>query len=435
MYIVNCTFSLVAFFIAGTKVFAAPDSIPDYYSDRTLHYDDRVYVKNIKSVQLSPDPQILAPAIIKLNTDDKLYLSFDDLDGDYKDYYFTFIHCTAKWEPSNILVSEYLDGFTTNPIHDYRFSRATIQRYTHYSLAFPGDGVNLLKSGNYILKVFSDNDEDKIVITCRFMILDQKVSIDETVHAATIVADRNFKQEVDFNINYNSAEISNPYAELSPVILQNYNWSNAVKDLQPQFVKDQQLVYDYEDVNVFRGGSEFRWFDTRTLRLQTERIQSIERDSNNAYQVWLLPDERRTYKRYVNSNDIDGKFLIKTQDGGTNDVDAEYCYIHFFLPWDLPVSDGNIYLFGALTNWQCKPESRLTYNYTLKGYEATLYLKQGYYNYEYVLLRDNDPVPDESFVEGMHQETENDYTVLVYYRRQGSWIDELVGLRTVNTRM
>ncbi|HLG04454.1 MAG TPA: DUF5103 domain-containing protein, partial [Bacteroidia bacterium] len=254
---------------------AAIADTTDYYGDKTLRYEDRVYVKNIQSVQLSPDPAVMAPAIIRLGsagTEDQLILSFDDLDGDVKTYAYTLIHCSAKWEPSNILVSEYLDGFADNPVQDYRLSRNPIQRYTHYTLAFPNQQVKLLRSGNYLLKVYAGNNSDDVVITRRFLVYEEKVDLQVRVHAATIVADRNFKQEVDFTIRYSTGEITNPFAEITPVILQNGRWDNAVSGLKPQFLKDQELIYDYEDVNVFRGGNEFRWFDTRSLRLQTERV-------------------------------------------------------------------------------------------------------------------------------------------------------------------
>lgn len=416
------------------SLFASAPDTTDYYSENSLRYEDRIYVKNIRTVILSPDPNGIVPPIISLNSENKLYLSFDDLDGDYKVYNFSIVHCTAKWEPSNILTSEYLDGFTQNPIRDYRFSRGTLQTFTHYTASFPDFDMKIVKSGNYLLKVFTDANEDKLVFTRRFLVYDEKVTIEPSVHAATVVADRNFKQEVDFKINYTSGEISNPYAELIPVILQNSRWDNAITGLQPQFVRDQQLVFDYEDVNVFKGGSEFRYFDTRTLRLQTERVDSIYRDSTNTYHVQLLPDEKRTYKRYVSSNDINGQYLVRTTDAGDSDLESEYCMVHFFLPWVLPEQSGNIYVFGSLSDWQCRPEYRMTYNYARKGYEVTAYLKQGYYNYEYVFLKDGTKTADDFFVEGMHQETENEYTILVYFRKQGSLTDELVGMKKVKSR-
>ncbi len=427
----------------------ARDTTANYFADKTLRYEDHYYVPNIKTAVLTPlqknqssDDQTdqstfnaLEPPILELNSDQQLVLSFDDLDADLKTYSYTIIHCTYKWEASNILVSQYLDGFADNPISDYRFSRVTLQRYTHYTVAFPNDGLKILASGNYILEVFTDNDETKICFTKRFLVFENKVTVDATVHPSSMVENRNFDQEVDFNINYTSQEITDPMAQIFPVILQNNRWDNAIYGLQPQFLKDQQLVFDYDNENNFKGGSEFRWFDTRSLRYQTERIQSIQKDSVPLYNVFLLPDERRTYKRYVNSDDINGKFLIKTNDGGTSDIDADYAWIHFLLPWDPPTDEGTMYVFGAFSDWQCKPDCKMTYNYILKGYEANIFLKQGYYNYEYVLMRPKETVCDDFFAEGMHSETENDYTVLVYFRKQGGWADQLVCVRRINSRV
>lgn len=428
------SFSAIVFLLSAFRLFAAPGDTTDYYSTTTLRYDDHTYVKNIKTVQLSSHAQVLAPPIIRLGMDDTLFFSFDDLDGDTKSYSYSIVHCTANWEPSNILMSEYLDGFAQNPIIDYHFSRGTLQLYTHYELMFPNSDVKILKSGNYLLKVFTDNDDEKIVLTRRFMVYESKASVNATVHGATTVSDTRFKQEVDFNINFNAGEISNPYAEIHPVIMQNYRWDNAITGLLPQFVKDQQLVYDYDDVNVFNGGNEFRWFDTHNLRLQSEHVESVIKDSTNTYQVQLLPDERRTYKSYVTSSDINGSYLVRTTEGSGSPEDAEYCWVHFFLPWPLPQSDGNLYVFGAFCDWQCRPDCRMTYNYGKRGYEAAVYLKQGYYNYEYVFLKDNSKNVDDVLVEGMHQETENSYLILVYYRRQGALTDELIGIQQVNSR-
>jgi hypothetical protein len=433
-FVMNASYTVVFLLLTAVQVKAsAPDSV-DYFSTNDLRYEDRVYVKNIKTAQLSSNENVLVPPIIQLNAEDTLFLTFDDLDGDRKNYSYSIVHCTASWEPSNILTSEYLDGFVQNPITDYHFSRGTIQQYTHYSLMFPNDDVKLLKSGNYLLKVFTDNDEDKIVLTKRFMVYEEKVTVEPFVHSATTVADTRYKQEVDFTLNYNPAEIANPYAEIKPVILQNYRWDNAITGLQPQFLKDQQLVYDYDDVNVFSGGNEFRWFDTHNLRLNSEHVDHIWKDSTNTYHVQLLPDERRSYKSYVTNSDIDGSYLVRTTEGTGGPTDAEYCWVHFFLPWAPPLTDGNLYLFGAFCDWQCRPDCRMTYNYGKRGYEASIYLKQGYYNYEYVFLKDNAKSADDVLVEGMHQETENSYLILVYYRRQGALTDELVGLKQTSSR-
>ena len=423
--------------VAATDVVRArqlPDSTIEYYTENTLRYEDYNYVSTVATVILSVDPATMLPPIMQLGSADVLQLSFDDLESDFKSLWYTIVHCSARWEPSNANNSDYIDGFPEQQISDYSFSRNTLQRYTHYEAQFPNENFKILLSGNYLLKVYQDNDPEKLVLTRRFMVYENKVVLTGDVHASTIVADRNYKQEVDFVVTYSTTEISNPFQEIYPVILQNGRWDNAILGLQPQFLMNQELRYDFEDVNVFKGGKEFRWFDTRTLRLNTERVESISKDSG-MYDVFLLPDERRTYKKYMNNPDINGKFLIRTQDNSDSELESEYVRVHFFMPWDLPVADGNMYVFGALTDWQCSSKNKMVYNKERRGYEASLYLKQGYYNYEYAFLKDKETAADDYVAEGMNQETENDYWILIYFRKVGSRTDELVAVKRLNSRL
>jgi hypothetical protein len=406
----------------------------EYYSGSVLRYDDRVYQPTIATVLLSPDIETMLPPIIELNSEEFLQLSFDDLSSDPKTFSYTVVHCNAKWEPSDCSVSDYIDGFYDQTISDYSFSRNTLQNYIHYNAQFPNESFKLRISGNYLLKVFEDGDQDKLVLTKRFMVYQNRVGLLGDVHAPTIVADRNYKQEVDFTVKYTDPDITNPFQEIYPVILQNGRWDNAIVGLQPQFLMDKELRYDYEDVNVFKGGKEFRWFDTRTLKLNTERVESISRDSGN-YHVFLLPDERRTFKRYMNNADINGKFLVRTQDNHDSEIEAEYCYVHFFLAWPMAEAGGNMYVMGAMTDWQCNSKTKMTYNKIRHGYECVLYLKQGYYNYEYAFLKDGETAADEYVPEGMNQETENDYWILIYFRKTGSRTDELVAVKRLNSRL
>lgn len=424
LFLLFCVFGLRA---------QQPDSV-DYFTDNALRYDDHVYMPGIATVLLSPDPPTMLPPIILLNSEEKLYFSFDDLAGDVKTLSYTIVHCSAKWEPSDVSSMDYIDGFMDQPLTHYSFSRNTLQNYTHYDAVFPNEDFKILLSGNYILKVFQDNDQEKLVLTRRFMVYESKVFITGDVHAPTIVADRNYKQEVDFNISYTTDEITNPFQEIYPVILQNGRWDNAVTGLQPQFLLNNELRYDYEDVNVFKGGKEFRWFDTRTLRLNTERVEKIDKDTSG-YHVFLLTDERRTFKRYMNNADINGKFLVHNQDNNDDETGSEYCYVHFFLAWPLAEPGGNMYVYGALTDWQCTSRNKMVYNKERHGYEATLYLKQGYYDYEYVFLKDKETVPDDYVAEGMNQETENDYWILTYFHKVGARTDELIAVKRLNSRL
>jgi len=395
-------------------------------------YDDFVYRPNIKSVQLHEESFEMTQPILELGSDGRLKLSFDDLDADLKNFMYTFIQCNADWQPSDLSATDYIDGFTDNMITDHQYSLSTIQLYTHYNAVFPNENLHFIKSGNYILKVYLDGNPDKLVLTRRFVIFENKVNVISKVKPATAVEFRTFKQEIDFTINHSQYPITDPYGDLKIIITQNNRWDNAKTNLKPVFVKDDELVYDYDEENVFDGGNEFRIFDTRSLRYHSERIGTITRDSEG-YHVSLLPDEKRSYKRYSTYTDANGKFLIKIQEGNNSEIEADYAYVEFFLPFDDAQTDGKLYVFGAYNGWQCSSENLMHYNPKRFGYECALYLKQGYYNYEYVFMKDGETVADQTFIEGMHYETENDYSIYVYHRAPGTYYDQLIGMKRLNS--
>jgi hypothetical protein len=292
--------------------------------------------------------------------------------------------------------------------------------------------MRITKSGNYLLKVFTSDDPEDVIITKRFVVYQNRLQITARVFQASIIADRNYKQEIDFTINYMGYSITNPYADLKVVITQNNRWDNAKSDLKPVFVKDNELVYDLDEANVFPGGNEYRNFDIKSIRYHSERIYTVITDSIGN-QVTLMNDEKRNIKRYYTNPDLNGNYLVKIQEGRDSEVEADYCFVKFFLPYDEVLTDGNLYVFGAYNNWKCTSENLLRYNANRFGYEATILFKQGYYNYNYGFLKDGSKEVDETFIEGSHYETENDYTIYVYHRQIGTFYDQLIAVKRLNS--
>ena len=120
--------------------------------------------------------------------------------------------------------------------------------------------------------------------------------------------------------------------------------------------------------------------------------------------------------------------------GGFTRVDADYAWTHFKLVLDEPISNGNVYIFGALSDWQPQKRFQLHYDYEEKAYKAAVYLKQGVYNYQYVIWEDGSAEINDQELEGNHWETENSYLILVYYRPFNARYDQLIGIREVNSR-
>lgn len=414
----------------------------NYFNPSFLRYADYIYKESITSVLFHREGWELTPPVITYGTDEKLMLSFDDLDGDYSVWQYTIIHCDALWNPTDLWQNEYIEGFTDDYIRDYRFSYNTLQRFTNYSLTIPNENLKFTLSGNYILKVYPDGQPDNPILTRRFMVVEPLVTVKGFVRAATPVDLRFTHQEVQFSVFTGSYIISEPYRDLKVVVRQNDRWDNVVWGLQPMMLRGDELDYRYTDgSNTFEAGNEFRYFDIKSLRYQSERVRSYE-NRTDGYHVELLYDKNRATTPYITYGDINGQRLIKTEDANDPVVEAEYVWVDFFLPYPAPVSEGGVYILGALTDWQFSApgnspvsstgSGRMEYNYARQGYQARLYLKQGYYNYLYAYLPDGATKAETGLIEGNRFETKNSYTVMVYHREPGSRYDKLIAMEVIS---
>ncbi|HEX5003531.1 MAG TPA: type IX secretion system plug protein domain-containing protein [Bacteroidia bacterium] len=404
----------------------------EYFSEGYMRYENMIYKSNIKTVIFEKYGVQFSDPVITLGSGEQLFLSFDDLDGDFKSYAYTLIHCDASWHPTNLMPNEFLEGFYEEHIDNYETSFNTIQKYTHYMLTLPGRDVRPMISGNYLLKIFVEGQNDHPVITRRMMVLEPLVVVDAKVNRGTITDTRETCHEIDFAIHYPAIKVANPFEDVKVVLRQNNRWDNAIFGLKPLFLKDNLLEYDYEEGNIFKAGNEFRNFDATSLRLQSIYVKNIV-EADNGFTVVLMPEISRAFDRYVFENDIDGNRLIRNQHVNNSDIEAEYVSVKFTLKHEL-LANGNFYVFGALSDWRTSKEFMMNYNPDENAYEALLYLKQGYYNYEYVFVADGKHVCDDTLVEGSHYETENNYSILVYYRPLGGRYDKLVNYTKMNSK-
>lgn len=400
-------------------------------------FDNTIYQENIASVTFRIEDLYLSLPVINLDSDLPLVLEFDDLDGDVKDYTYTFVHCDQNWKPTNIAQLEYLDGFGEDRITDYSYSFKTLKEFTHYQLDLPSRNMRWTKSGNYLLIIYEDEGYKVPVITRRFVVVDPKVRVDGKLVPPAKVSKTRTHQEIDFEVDYDKFPIRSPQQEIKATILQNGRWDNAIVGLAPNFTRLNAIAFDYQDKIVFPAGKEYRYADLRSFRLAGPGIGEIEL-SEEFYEVYLLPENTRDTKVYITRRDANGKFVIETQDQNDWQLSSEYAYVRFFLKTSQPFYDDDVYIFGALSDWQAKPEFRMEYNAAINAYVGLALLKQGYYEYEYVTLPRNAkgdlPVVSREETEGNWYETENEYSVLIYYRPFGERYDQVIGSYTFSTQ-
>ncbi len=414
-----------------------PLSLWAQYPDDDLKFIDHVYVDNIKSVKLNLANLPLTVPLIDLNSNVPLMLSFDDLDGEVKNYIYTVQHCDINWEPSNLTDTEYLDGYIDDDIDDYSFSFKTNQAFVHYEVLLPNDDFRWTKSGNYLLKVYEDEDEQRLVLTRRFVVIDRKVSVSARVVVPALVSKSKTHQEIDFAVDYEKFPMRSPQQELRAAVLQNGRWDNAYTDLSPNFTRLDAVVFDYQNKIVFPAGKEFRFADIRSFRFETPSIAIVE-EVNGTYEVALNIEEKRSNLHYVSWEDFGGNFVIETRDQRNNELAADYGNILFSLAVTAPLYDEEIYIFGGLTDWQLKEEFKMIYNPAVNAYVGKTYLKQGVYDFMYVTVP-RDPklrkkaMPNLEEIEGNWFETDNNYTILIYYKPFGERYYQVIGSRNFSS--
>ena len=400
------------------------------FAQKTV-YDNTNYSPKVKTVLLQKDLSIYDPSpVISLNSGDRLKLSFDLFSTNSEFFNYTFVHCNRNWEASDLQQMEYISGNLMGEITSISFSTNTYQKYTHYALNFPTAGMGLTKSGNYILKVFRNFDETDLVLTRRFMVLDNQTKIEASIKSATNAEFRYTHQEIDFTVDYEGFQIPNPFLDVNVTILQNNSWNNSIYNLKPLFVNSNELSFNYEDKNLFPGTNEFRFFDIRSLRRFSSQV--VKKYTDSVQNAVLKPDETRYHLGYLRWLDYNGKRDIVNADGIDIVEDGDYAMIHFYLKSKNIAEFGDVYVYGELTDWQLKDEFRMKYWPDYEMYGVSALLKQSYYNYHYV-LKDKDGNIDYTFTEGNHQETENDYTILVYHKNVFYGYDELIGALNRNS--
>jgi hypothetical protein len=415
--------------IFGLTPAFAQDDFFDYYESKTLKYENDVYLPFIKSVRLFPTGSPQAHPIVKLGAK-PLQLLFDDLTAVFQNYSYTIVHCNADWTPSDLLKAEYIDGFQDYFIDRHEFAFNTFVPYVSYRLTIPNQHMRITKSGNYLLIVYEDNNPEHLVLTRRFMVYEEFVNVGVEPKRATLAALMDTHQEINFTINHSGYTIPDPERDLKVSVLQNGRWDNAIMNLRPQFIGNNQLIYNYDQENTFAGGMEFRFFDTKSFQTLTMNVRNIKQDS--VWVVYLVPMARRNTQRYSVQPDINGKYVIRRSFSQNPEIEADYCWVDFLLLSDEIFQNESVYVFGGLSDWQIRPEFQLKFNYKLKGYQGKILLKQGYYDFKYVLVPDGTKRADEGAIEGDHWETENDYHILVYNREIGIRYDRLIGFAQVN---
>lgn len=410
-----CLVSLLACWYCAP---AAPSSGNYQSKPKVLTLNDFVYEPQIRTVELSPEGQPLEPAVVQFGRP-PLMLQFDDLASDRDSYYARIIHCNYDWTKSDLQDLDFMEQYNEFTINDSEFSVDTHIPYVHYWWFLPPVKI----PGNYVVMVYRAGDKSDLILTKRFIIYDNRVTFSNNGNVIGPSSIANVNQQINFTVGYDNLNILNALVDVHVVIRQNGRWDNMAMDVRPSFIREieKELEYKFfDEAQMFRGGNEFRFFDMRSLNNPGRNVGTVNK-AQKPYEVFIATDKPRTHEAYGQYNDLDGAFMIENYD--YRDIAfSNYAEVTFAL--SSPQVDGDVYVTGGFTYWNLLPENRMQYDPAHKLYTARIPLKQGWYDYQYLVKSKTLPT---YYFEGSHFETENYYEIFVYYKPYQPRADVLIG--------
>ncbi|MFT5646520.1 MAG: hypothetical protein ACI976_001202 [Aureispira sp.] len=419
--ILSCCFIFQSYLAAQDK---------EYPEFRNYDYIYKEYIKSVRFYQFDSETDY---PILSLQNPGFFIFSFDDLEAYTKDFSYKIIHCDANWNPSEELDAlDYIDGYQENRFYESQSSFSTKVPYTHYEIQLPNEDVKWTKSGNYLLKVYRDDDEKDLIITRRFMIFDTQMKVVPNMRRSAIPPYASSHQEFFFSIEHSGVRIGNPGEQIKTAVLQNGRWDNAILNLEPTFIKNEEIGYDMYGKLLFPGYKEFRPLDLRSFRYRTIQVERIQ-EYNNGFELWLFEDASRLYTSHVFTHDLNGKFIIESNDDREGKLEGEYGQINFSLKALTPY-EAEVYILGEFNNFRPKPAYKMNYSSDCRCYQASNTFKNGFYDYYYGIFDNSNNELNIQKIEGSSFESENDYLFLVYYKTFGGLYDQLVAVQKLNTR-
>lgn len=437
-------------------------SNPVFGQDAGLVFDDFVYLDEIRTVKCHPSGKPFLRPFLLLGRD-SMELSFDLLTDEPREFSYTLVHCDADWQPSELDPTDYLTGFEEARMRDYSASFGSRQPYLNYRLKIPNEDLKCSLSGNYLLKIYENEGEKRLAVTRRITFFENRWTVNPSLVPTASVSKSATHQELDFVVKHEADRLASPRRDVRVQVFQNGRTDNARLNVRPWIIHDLELPFDFTDSLTFAAGKEWRRLDLRSLDYRTERVAEI-REQPRWFEVWLKADEKRVFASTLHQTDANGGFVIDNWDGRSLLADtayrkfnvnelftdnrvqrvttadrqllqAEYSLVHFRLNDQSPLDDGReVYLFGGLTDWQIQPQFKLKFDEKARAWFGEAYLKQGFYNYEYAVFDPKTGKIDLSELEGDRYETENRYSILVFYKPFGARYERAVAFRTFSTR-
>lgn len=362
--------------------------------------------------------------LVQLGSGEVITLSFDELEPSFtRTLFYQFQHCNAQWQPTDIMDIEYVDGF--NRFYDAEHAQnsiGTTTDYIHYQVDISTAPLRI--SGNYLVKVFDDDDPDSPLVVRPLMVMEQMAGA--ACQLSRLEVDNVGLQRLALLVKYGAVQLTDPTREVQVCVFKNNDLFDLRCLSQPTLLRQGEATYEDEELLTFEAGNEYRWIDNRDLRMPRNGTRTFS-FFDPFYHQTLYTDycpESYIFREEFNG----GRHIEARHVSNPPEVAADYVLAHF----SLSAPEGvDTYIYGALTGYSFSASNRLAFNTQTRIYERTLRVKQGFHNYQYLTSAHNTLVSAPT--EGSFTDTENAYTIAIYLHPLSATYDQLIGAKVFNT--
>ena len=394
-------------------------------------YRSKIMRNDIKSLEVKIEGEMISTPFIELNGGKRIEISFDALHHTSGRFTYSVIHCDADWKRSILIPLEYMKGFQNVMLNNFASSISTTTNYTNYKLFLPNEDTQFTVSGNYVVQVYDENNPDDIILHACFSVVEPLIDINASINSNTDIDFNKEHQQLEFTIDKKNMNIAYPQTDLKIFVYQNNNINDIRTDIHPMTITNRQLQYKHNRALIFEAGNEYRRIEFLTHRYKGMGVEEIGY-YDPYYHITLLQDRIRSNRAYFYDEDQNGRFFIRCSRCQEHDTEADYYVVHFSLP-SQQLANGKVYILGDMFNNIIDVNSIMEYNTETGAYEKSVMLKTGNYNYQYAFVEDGGTKVSLRQMEGNYYETENEYTIVVFYRPIGvARYDRLIGVANIS---
>jgi hypothetical protein len=390
--------------------------------------ENKIYDADLKTVQLyafgngQNNPGVNTN-VLSLASRDQMVLEFDDLKASYRQFHVKIHHCNLDWTASRLRDLEYLSDYNDFIINDYEVSQNTKIAYYHYGYVLP----EIKLAGNYVLYLYENSISNRPVATLRFHVLNSQIGITANIQTAQDPAFWRTHEQVNFELSYGNYDVRDPRNDFEILIRQNFRDETIKKDFRASSLNGSRRTLSYRffnNENLFKAGNEFRYADLRSNFNRGTNVAEIQLGYED--NVWLVPQTSRSVKTYLESADLNGRYVIETIGGGNSSINADYMHVHAGFKTLEIATNQKLCMLGKFNDYDCSEVGQLNFNADFGGYETTISIKQGVYDFQFGVI-DQNGLTDFTFLEGDFSDTKNSYEIFVYHKPPAAKSELLIG--------